>query len=73
VLNTALLERSVPPVAALYHANDEPAPDAVKVVGCPAKTVAEGGVTEGAGVGVLVSVVEVRELEEQPSDEICSA
>ena len=35
-------------MAALYHANDTPVPDASKVVVKPASTVAEGGVTEGA-------------------------
>ena len=33
----------VPPVAALYHAKDVPAPDATKDVVKPAVTVAEGG------------------------------
>ena len=51
----------VPPVAALYHAKVVPGPDASKDVVKPAVTVAEGGVTEGAGIGVLVKVVAVRE------------
>lgn len=70
--NVAVFDSNVPPVAALYHAKDEPVPEAVKVVDSPAATVAEAGVTEGAAVGVLVRVVEVRALT-QPSDEVCSA
>ena len=62
----------VPPVAALYHAKDVPVPDATKDVVKPAVTVAEEGVTEGAGVGVLVKVAAVR-VPVQPSDEVCSA
>ena len=62
----------VPPVAALYHAKDVPVPDASKDVVKPAVTVADGGVTEGAGVGVLVKVTAVREPV-QPSEEVCSA
>ena len=48
-------------MAALYHAKDVPVPDALKVADKPALTVADEGVTAGAGVGVLVKVAAVRE------------
>ena len=41
-------------MAALYQAKDVPIPDASKDVVKPAVTVAEGGVTEGAGLVFLL-------------------
>jgi hypothetical protein len=61
VLKVAVFAKRVPPVEALYQAKEEPVPDAVKVVDIPAITVADEGVTEGAGIGVLVKVAAVRE------------